>query len=203
MKTIKITLGSLLLAISIVSCTPNPTPTPTPTPLACATTSSDFQSLYSATLASNSVFTNITTMDLVTHEYTFTLSANKNVCSIGYQGNATLFSASIPYTIEIYDNTSSSMTYTGNHLFNSAFTDYVTPLSTVNLVAGHSYTIRRKATNYLSNIGNTIGRIIRFSPALPSYPYTSGVLTITGSNFYGSGGPVLNYGIPYIDMILQ
>jgi hypothetical protein len=192
-----------LLGITMSSCTPTPIPTPTPTPAACVTTGTDFQSLYTSTLSSSALYDNYTTMDLVTHEYTFILSANKAICSIGYQGNATLFASNIPYTIEVYDNTNSVLVYNGNHLFNSASTDYVTPVSTVNLIAGNSYSIKRIAYNYLGNIGNTIGRVCRKNAGPAQFPANFGIMTITSSNFYGAGGPVPNYGIPYIDIVFQ
>ncbi|MEO8517086.1 MAG: hypothetical protein ABI426_10090 [Flavobacterium sp.] len=189
------------LGIALVGCSPS-TPTPIPTPTACNTVGTDFQQLYAATLASNALFTNYTTMDLVTHEYTFTVSANKTICTVGYQGNANLYASSIPYTIEIYNNTTTTLVYTGSHIFNSAATDYQ-PITPTNLVAGNTYTIRRIASNYLGNIANTTGRILRFNAAPVPYPVTYGVLTISASNFYGTGGPVPNYGIPYIDIVFQ
>jgi len=178
---------------------------PPPPPPPCVTTGTDFQGIYSSVLSSNSLYDNYTTMDLITHEYTFTMLANKTICQIGYQGNANLYTANIPYAIEIYDNTNSLMVYSGSHLFNSASTDYILPTSSINLNAGNSYTIRRICSNYLGNIGNTIGRIARYNGApLPSSTVLSGsFMQITSSNFYGSGGPVPNFGIPYIDIVFQ
>ncbi|MCC7522085.1 MAG: hypothetical protein IT220_10660 [Flavobacteriaceae bacterium] len=192
-------LGILALVITVIQGCPPPPPPP------CITTGTDFQGIYAATLASNSSYDNYTTMDLVTHEYTFTMLANKTVCQIGYQGNANLYASSIAYNIEIYDNTNSVMIYTGSHLFNSASTDYVVPSSSINLISGNSYTIRRIASNYLGNIGNTIGRIARYNGApLPSATVLSGsFMQITSSNFYGTGGPVPNFGIPFIDIVFQ
>ena len=180
--------------------------TPPPTPSACSTTSSDFQSIFNNILTSVPMHDDYVTMDLTTHEYSFTMLANKNICKIGYQGNANLFAANVAYTIEIYDNTASMVVYSGNHLFNSAFTDYVTPTgATVVLQNGHSYTIKRITPNYLGNIGNTIGRICRYNTGgLPSASITTGAfMQITGSNFYGTGGPLPSFGIPYIDIIFQ
>jgi hypothetical protein len=199
MKTLKITSIVLfcLINLMLVSCSPTPTPTAT-----CNSVNTDFQQLYTATLASNTSFSNYTTMDLVTHEYTFIVNVNKQVCTIGYQGNAILFANNIPYKIEIVDNSTSTIIYSGNHIFNSTTTDYQSiPLTS--LTAGTSYTIKRTVTNFLGNVGNTIGRICRFAPAPQPFPVTFGVLTITSSNFYGSGGPVPNFGIPYIDIVLQ
>ena len=193
---------AIALGLTIVSCSPPP-PSPTAT---CSTSTSDFQTIFNNVLTSNSTYDDYVYMDLVTHEYTFNMLVTKDICQIGYQGNANLFTANIKYTIEIYDNTISSLVYNGDHLFNSAFTDYVTPIGpTVTLVTGHSYTIRRIASNYAGNIGNTIGRICRFNAApLPSAALGTGAeMQLTGSNFYGTGGPVPNFGIPYIDIIFQ
>lgn len=194
----------ILLGLSILSCTPPPVPAPPP--VGCSTIGTDFQNIFTTFLASNPLYDDYTTMDLVTHEYTFKMLTNKTICSIGYQGNANLFAANIPYTIEIYDVTSSTLYYTGNHVFDSATTDYqatVTPIPT--LLAGHEYTIRRIASNYLGDITNTIGRIGRInSGALPSgTTLTGSVMKIKSSNFYGTGGPIPNYGIPYIDIAFQ
>ena len=196
MKThLKIIVTLPLILLLIIGCSPSPTSN-------CNTVGTDFQNLYSTTLASNVLFDNYTNMDLVTHEYTFAVNVNKTVCTVGYQGNANLFAANIPYTIEISNNTTSTLVYTGNHVFNSAAIDYqsITPTA---LVAGDSYTVRRIASNYLGNIGNTIGSICRFNSGTVPYPVNSGALTIYSSNFYGTGGPVPNYGIPNIDLVFQ
>jgi hypothetical protein len=202
MKNLKNIAVLFLLGITIISCSPSST---APIPAACSTTGTDFQNIYLTTLSSNSTYDDYTSMDLVTHEYTFNMFANKTVCKIGYQGNATLYASSIPYTIEIYDVTAANMVYSGNHVFNSVATDYVTPSSTINLLSGHTYTIRRIASNYLGNISNTIGRICRFNSApLPSAANLTGsFMAITGSDFYGTGGPIPNFGIPYIDISFQ
>ena len=200
-KTSK-TVATLVITAVVFSCTPPPVPTPS----TCSTSTSDFQTIYNNVLTSLPMHDDYVTMDLTTHEYTFTMLTNKSICKIGYQGNANLFAANIPYTIEIYDNTTSSIVYTGSHIFNSAFTDYVTPIgATVVLQNTHSYTIKRIVTNYLGNLNNTIGRICRYNTGgLPSAAVATGAfMQITSSNFYGTGGPVPSYGIPYIDIIFQ
>ena len=172
-----------------------------PTPSSCNTANSEFSQLYAATLASNSSFTDVTTMDLLTHEYTFELNANKTVCSIGYQGNANLYAAGIPYLIEIIDNSTGLAVYSGNHVFDSAQTEYVSITPTA-LTAGTSYTLKRTVINYLGYIGNTVGRLLRFNGPSP-YPVSNALMTITASDFYGTGGPVPDFGIPYIDIVFQ
>lgn len=167
----------------------------------CNTANSEFTQLYAATLASNISFTDVTTMDLLTHEYTFEVNTNETVCSIGYQGNANLYGANIPYLIEIVDNGTNTIIYSGNHVFDSAQTEYVS-ITPTNLTASTSYTLRRTVTNYLGNIGNTVGRLLRFNGPSP-YPVSNAAMTITSSDFYGTGGPVPDFGIPYIDIIFQ
>jgi hypothetical protein len=199
-KILKSFILLFLLGLTIIGCSPSST---APIPTACSTTGTDFQNIYATTLASNSLYDDYTTMDLVTHEYTFNMFVNKTICSIGYQGNANLFAASIPYTIEIEDVTSTPfVVYSGNHVFNSAFTDYVTPTSSVSLLAGRTYKIKRIASNYIGNIVNTTGRICRFnSGGLPTATTITGsIMAITASDFYGTGGPIPNFGIPYIDI---
>jgi len=97
------------------------------------------------------------------------------------------------------------MVYSGSHVFNSASTDYITPTSTPTLISGSSYTIRRVVLNTLGDMNNQTGRILRYnSGGLPStVSMTGSFMQITSSNFYGAGGPVPNYGIPYIDIVFQ
>ncbi|MEC4004094.1 hypothetical protein OX283_005465 [Flavobacterium sp. SUN052] len=194
-----------MIGLTITSCSPS---TSAPVPTSCSTSGTDFQNIYFTTLGSNSLYDDYTTMDLVTHEYTFNMFSTKTICQIGYQGKAALTSATTPYTISIFENSVSTTVpiYTENRSFNSAFTDYYTPTgSPITLVSGHTYTIKRTVNNYLGNISNTTGRICRFnSGPLPTAATLAGsIMGITSSNFYGTGGPVPNYGIPYIDIVFQ
>lgn len=138
------------------------------------------------------------TFDTEIHEYTFQFSANKTICSIGYQSQPAI--AAAPYLIQILD-ASNNIVYSSPHIFSSANTSYV-PITPTPIVANQSYTIRR--TILLSNAGNSfqniIGRVVRQNGALVSFPQTFGIMTITGANFYQNGGPLLNMGIPYIDI---
>lgn len=179
-------------------------PTPVVTTPPCPTTNTLFQQVFAATAAAHPTFQDNVTMDLLTHEYTFNVNANKTICSIGYQGNATLFASNLPYTIEIVDTATNAVIYTGNHLFNSTATSYVS-ITPVNLIANQSYTIRRTLPpgGFGGNIGNTVGRILSFTAASGGFPASTGGFTITGSNFYGTGGPAVNFGIPYIDIVFQ
>ncbi len=190
-----------ILALAVSSCTPTPTP-----PAPCVTTGTDFHNLFN-TVVAGSGNSSATTLDFEVHSYTFKLSANKTVCKIGYQSQPGI--SSTPYKIEIYDNTSSALVYSGFSVFSSTATSYVTPTSTINLLAGHSYTLKRIQTNWAPNIVNTIGLVAKNSTMSPlSFPFTSGVMTITGSTFYfitpSAGSAVLtNIAIPFVDIVFQ
>jgi hypothetical protein len=189
----------IILGLSIIGCTPTPTPTPTPAPVPCRTTGTDFQLLYSA-VVSTAGHADVVTYDSEVHSYTFELFATKTVCSIGYQSQPAI--AATPYVIEIYDNTTATLVYTGSHVFSSASTSYVT-IPSLTLVAGDSYTIKRIQTNWGTNIGNTIGRLVRNNTGNVAFPQTFGNMKITGSSFYQNAGTQTNWAIPYIDIAFQ
>lgn len=203
-KNVK-TLGLALLAmLAITSCTKEeilnkPAPSGSPSVLACVTSGTDFQQLY-ANVLTGTGNTNVVTYDSEIHSYTFTLAAPKTVCSIGYQSQPGI--ASTPYTIEIYNNSTNSVVYTGNHVFSSAITSYVS-IPGVNLNATDSYTIKRIQTNWAGNIGNTIGRLVKNTSGSISFPQTFGVLRITGSKLYQNAATQTDWAIPYIDIVFQ
>jgi hypothetical protein len=169
-----------------------------PTSTSCTTTSTDFSQLYSQAVAlPGHVDTN--TFDTEIHEYTFTFSQSKTICSIGYQSQPAV--ASVPYLIELKNNTTNTILYSASHVFSSTNTSYVSITPTI-LVAGQSYTIRR--TLLLTNAGNLasnlIGRVVRQNGALVTFPKTFGLMTITGARFFQNGGPLVDTGIPFIDI---
>ncbi len=197
-----IVLPSVIIAAAVLavgsSCG---TITPTPPVVACDTTNTKFKQLYNFAKLTMAGSTDATTMDLLTHEYTFTTTANQVICKVGYQGNAILLANNIPYTIEIV-NSSNTVLYSGNHVFQSAAIEYKT-IGPVNITSGQSYTIRRTVTNYMGNLNTTLGRMLSFNVPANQFPVSNNGLTITASNFYGTGGPVLNIGIPYIEIVFQ
>ncbi|WP_310557391.1 hypothetical protein [Flavobacterium sp.] len=196
MKNFK-TLGIIaLLTLAISSCT-NPNGTVTfPLP-PCTTVNTTFDQLYNNVVALPG-YVNDVTYDTEIHEYTFQLSANKTICSVGYQSQPAI--ANTPYLIEIVDATNTPI-YSGNHVFSSANTSYVSITPTA-IIANQSYKMRR--TILVANAGNlssnVIGRLVRQNGALVSFPQNFGIMTITSANFYQNGGPLLNMGIPYIDI---
>lgn len=195
MKTFK-TLGLLILGLfTATNCAPPPPPPPPPPP--CSTTGTAFQLLYNNVVALPG-HANSNTFDTEIHEYTFTLSANKTICSIGYQSQTAI--AGTPYLIEVIDVAANTVIYSGNQVFSSVSTSYVS-VPPIPIIANQQYTIRR--TILLVNAGNSfaniIGRVVNQPGALVSFPQNFGIMTVTGANFYQNGGPLVNRGIPYID----
>lgn len=161
----------------------------------CPNANSPFQLLYNDLVSNN--YDDSRFMDTEIHEYTFELSAAAEICKIGYQSEADI--ATTPYTMKIIDSNGAEV-YAGDHVFSAAGTSYASLNQNVSLNADKLYTIQRIQTNWNGNIGNTIGRMVRQTNM--TFPYTQGILTITGANFYQNGGPGNDLGIPYIDMML-
>ncbi|HAW50836.1 MAG TPA: hypothetical protein DCX54_00690 [Flavobacteriales bacterium] len=165
-------------------------------PIYCNNPNYDFQGLVHSLIKSG--YTDKITMDVEVHEYSFTLTANKEVCMIGYQSQPTI--AGNAYTIEVLNDSNGTVLYSGSHVFSSTQTSYVVPNSVINLKSGTSYTVRRIQTNY-TKFRDIIGRLV-FTDTM-NFPYSNGIMTITTSDFYGSGGPATNSAIPYIDLIFN
>lgn len=191
MKTNLRKVGILFfLSMLFVGCgSPNPAPMST-----CNTVGTPFQQLETYLLASVSpVYATNVTMDLDTHEYTFKLLTNKTVCSIGYQNQGGYTGQ---YLMKISQG--ANVLYSGNHSFVSTSIVFV-PINPVTLTAGISYTVSRTLLNG-TNINHRLGNVIKnTSGSNIPYPVTDGNMTIISSTFYGSGGPVNNIFIPYID----
>lgn len=190
LRIIKALLSLMILALLTFCAGPSST--------TCNTTLTDFDQLYTTTVALPNHF-DTNTFDTEVHEYTFTFSQSKTICSIGYQSQPAI--ATVPYTIEIKNNTTNTLVYSGNHVFSSANTSYVS-ITPFIIVAGQSYTIRRTmlVVNAGNILANVIGRVVRNNGALITFPQTFGIMTITGSRFFQNGGPLIDAGIPYIDI---
>ncbi|WP_412983922.1 hypothetical protein [Pontimicrobium sp. IMCC45349] len=191
----KILLGIFIL-IGLISCTNDDDNNNFQEEAICDSSNTSFNQLYNDLSASTSIQDEIT-MDLETHSYDFEVLESKTICQIGYQSLQNFNST--PYLIEIFDNTSSTLLYSDSHIFSSSDTEYVS-ITPIQVEVGHLYTIKRIQTNWNGNISNTIGRLISGNL---SFPNTYGELTITSSSFYGTGGPLDDWGIPYIDIVFQ
>ena len=161
----------------------------------CNSANTEFNRIYNhvVSLPSNA---NLIYGPVELHSYTFEVTRSKNVCSIGYQSLTAM--ESIPYHIELYDNSSDILIYSGDYVFSSTATSYVS-VGSIPLIVGHSYTIKRIQTNWGSNIENASGRLVRGEFWTEGYPYTSDILKITNSYFGEEFGAVL----PYIDIVFE
>ncbi|RKS01360.1 hypothetical protein [Flavobacterium sp. 102] len=189
------TIATLFLfGIILSSCSNGTNPLPNPP---CSATNTIFNQLYGNVVALPG-HQNTNTFDTEIHEYTFTFSQTKTICSIGYQSQPAI--AATPYLMEIVDVNTNTVIYAGSHVFTSANTSYVSITPTL-IIANQPYTIRRTIllANAGNNFANIIGRVVNQPGALVSFPQSFGIMTITGANFYQNGGPLVNMGIPYID----
>ncbi|MBK8850309.1 MAG: hypothetical protein IPN73_09130 [Saprospiraceae bacterium] len=137
--------------------------------------------------------------DSEVHEYNFVLATNKTVCQIGYQSHPSI--PNVPYQIEIIDSISGIRVLKESFTFSPTSTSYVVPKNKVFLNSGTTYTLRRTQTNWGNNIGNTTGRVASIDNLV--FPVISGDLSITSSNFFQNGGPSINKGVPFIDLVFE
>jgi len=163
----------------------------------CNPNYSEFKSVFNAMLTSG--HSDIVTMDSEVHEYTFNLVNAREVCMIGYQSVSGM--ESTPYLIQIIDNSTNSIIYGQSSVFSSTETAYILPSTPVYLQTGVDYTIKRTQTDWGTNIGNTIGRLARKDSM--QFPYSLDGLTITTANFHQNGGPSVDFGIPFIDLVFK
>lgn len=140
-------------------------------------------------------YDDVETMDLDTHEYSMRINANGEICSIGYQ-NPAVFAGS--YTMEVINETQ-NLSYTGTHSFSQANLDYQTITTPVPVNSGDIIRVRRTIIQATVNVSETIGRILRKSDFSPvPFPVVQGNVEFLNSNFVGNGGPVADFGMPYI-----
>ncbi|CAG5081445.1 hypothetical protein [Parvicella tangerina] len=162
---------------------------------------SDFSDLYNQLISDGYETDN--TWDAEVHSYNFVLSSNKTLNSIGYQSHEDL--SSTPYIIEIFNLDDSVVVYSGDHIFDVNDISYETPNTTVSLQAGVNYQVSRIQTNWGQYVTETIGHLVKTDDSV--YPVSSGVLTITESNFHDFGEQDLswakNQALPRIDLVFD
>ncbi|EGV43782.2 hypothetical protein BZARG_1184 [Bizionia argentinensis JUB59] len=134
-------------------------------------------------------------MDLETHEYRMKINANGEICSVGYQNPSTWTGS---YLIVINNETTNQQT-SATLSFSQAQLEY----KSISPLAVNSGDIIKVQRTIFGNtlLSETIGRILRKSDytAVP-YPITEGNVEFLSSDFYGAGGPVPNFGQPYIPL---
>ena len=197
----KIKLALLLcIATLLTACKKEHNKKPDPT---CDSTNTKFNQLFNLQL-SLPLMNDSITIDSYTHQYTFKVSNDEVLCQIGYQAYPGM--DTLPYTFELFDSTTNSLVYSGNHLLSSLTTTYV-PIVPVNLIAGHKYTISRIQPNDIGNPANLTGRLalIGFQVANQlSFPINNNGITILSTDFVGGiSGSHENCALPYIDLVFQ
>lgn len=197
MKSIQKIVPFVLLSFIFIACEDDDPVTVQPPAPICANVPSDFQSLFDSLASAG--YTDEVTLDTEIHAYTFTLSVDKEVCQIGYQSHHD--SAATPYVIELVDPSTNTILYSHPHVFSGDSVSYVEPSASLKLKGGLTYTLRRIQTNWRPYVGNTIGQILWKDTM--DFPYTHGVMTITGAEFEYTPGSLTNWAIPYIDLIFK
>ncbi len=173
----------------------------------CDNSNTEFKQMFTGLLLAPTTHES-TTLDNEVHEYSFRVATPKKICSLGYQSNHD--NPSTPYVMEIVNNDTNVVLYSGSHVFSKTATSYVSLASTVSLSPNVSYSIRRIQTNWDTNAFNICGRLILCSDpnlnVINVLPMTLGDLTITSSNFHDlistGSGPVTHM-LPYIDIVFE
>lgn len=203
MKIFKM-INLLLIGIFALSCSDDdPTSPPQPPPQGICDTNAvtDFQLLVSNTVANNpaGTFVDDVWMDLDTHQYNFEVSSAQTLCSFGYQSQGGFTGQ---YGIEILDVTNNTLLYSNQHSFSATATSYVSLATPIVLVPGNEYAILRTVINR-QDLDDQLGRGLRMPGGSIPFPLTEGVLTIKSATFFGSGGPVNDIVVPYIDLVFE
>lgn len=136
----------------------------------------------------------LTSIDLTTYEYTFTINEDLLLCSVGYQG----FN-NVPFLITLLDE-DDNILYEEEMIFDENTQDFIN-ITPIQLDTNKTYTIRRFIE--WGNVGEYVsGKIIKEGNFEDQYNFPSiqNNITIISSNFYGTGGPSLDFGIPLITL---
>ena len=134
------------------------------------------------------------TMDLLTHEYTMVVNASGEVCSIGYQNPSTYTGT---YEMEV-ENITTNATTSDTFSFSQAGVQYHSFTVPLAVNAGDTLVVRRKYTNTYTYTNEVIGYIYTNTNPIPFPLAINANATIISSNFYGTGGPSQNFGVPAI-----
>ena len=136
-------------------------------------------------------------MDLEIHEYEIQISADGEICSIGYENPSTYSGA---YTMEVI-NVTTNTSYSGVHTFLQTGISFQSITPTVIVSNGDIIRVKRvlQPASY-TTIPEQTGRVLKIIAANVPYPITQGNVTFLSSKFYGAGGPIHNIAQPYIPL---
>lgn len=159
-------------------------------PSECEQSQSETENLFQ-NLVTNDNFSIENTLDLITHDYTFKMDVDGEICSIGYQG-----ASNLAYQIRILDS-SGNILYDNNHTFSTTAQDYVSIIP-VAINANENYTIQR-----ISNGSEVIGPVTLayYDYDIPNsvdFPFTAGDFTIVSTPYFDSNMEFPGIIIPYI-----
>lgn len=154
---------------------------------ACDATNTLFRQAYDSHTG-----TEETGMNTFTHEYTFSVTTNGTICSIGYKGKTD----SLEYLIEILAPNGTAL-YSENHTFSSTETEYIA-IEDVDLTADVVYRVRRSIPSFDNGSGDGTFKNV-------TLPFTHQGITIQESRFYGGGGSPDpdNTKLPFIDFVFK
>lgn len=174
----------------------------------CDSANTEFMQLYSQ-IANNLLGQEVITNDSEVHGYIFTVPEEKTICSVGYQSNHV--DPTMPYTIEITNDITNTIVYSGNHIFSQTAMSYVALNSIVTLQPNIPYTIRRIQMDWSGDAFNVCGKLLYLSDGnhgLANFlPLSSTDLTITSSVFYSGvpdpSWPTNNFVLPCLDIVFE
>lgn len=175
----------------------------------CDTGNSEFQELYTQ-ITTNPLSMEEISVDTEVHGYTFKVSSEKTICSVGYQSNHA--DAAMPYTIEIVNEATNAVVYSGSHVFSQTAMSYVSLNTAVTLQPNVFYTIRRIQADWGGNAFNVCGKVLRLGDGNFGYtsfmPLNTSEMTIVASVFYYNGfsDPTtqpLDTVLPYLNIVFE
>lgn len=135
------------------------------------------------------------------HSYDFEVTSAKTICKIGYRSQTAINAT--PYLIEILDNNSNTVIYSGSNVFSDTVTSYVS-IPPITLNVGVIYTIRRIQTNWGGNVANKSGRMLCNAAGSFNFPLVMGALKITNPKLYDVGSSQNDsFALPYIDIVFE
>lgn len=194
MKKLLLILGIAIAIISLHSCSSTPLGT-------CNASNSFYQLLYNNLVTDTTMRDDTSTMDLDTHSYTFRLAANMTLCEVGYRAHPNM--GTTPYTIRITDLSTTSVVYSQNLIFSTSAASFHGLSAPLSLLSGRDYKVERICPSTVP-LGDNMGRVVRKrSGGLMTFPVTYSNFNVVASSFYGRGGPVNSWGIPYIVLVLN
>lgn len=144
-------------------------------PSECEQSQTETENLFQ-NLVSNSNFNFENSWDYVTHDYTFQMDVDGEICSIGYQG-----AGNFSYQIRILDS-SGNILYDNNHTFSTTAQDYVS-ITPVAITANEIYTVQRICNNATTE-SELIGPVISSIDSSINFPFTEGGFTIVSTPFF-------------------